>query len=48
VLQRAEDSCLIVNSLRGASRLVMSITVNDQREAAGTALSSERVAAPQA
>jgi organic hydroperoxide reductase OsmC/OhrA len=37
VLQRAEDSCLIVNSLRGTSLLVMSVEVNPQREAVCTA-----------
>ena len=37
VLQRAEDTCLIVNSLKGTSRLAMSVEVNHQREAVGTA-----------
>src|SRR6185503_2024315 len=37
VLQRAEDSCLIVNSLRGTSRLAISVEVDHQREAVRTA-----------
>lgn len=37
VLQRSEDTCLIVNSLRGASRLEMSVEVNHLREAVRTA-----------